>query len=158
MPGISSQNLFHGGLSVECERCSHGSYLMLLNLADLKERCRGIYVALQNRFLDPPGDCGWYNVSFMPWFERHKEEAWTFLGRILVPILGTGVSLQLCHISTDGQVLELCMKARISGPCPILASMIWKTGPLYSGMFKGMDFAPTFAGSKRDEENCLPCM
>ena len=32
-------------------------------------------VALQNRFPGPSGDCGWYNVSFMPWFKQHKEEA-----------------------------------------------------------------------------------
>ena len=35
---------------MECERCSHGSYLVRLNLVGLKERCRGICVALQNRF------------------------------------------------------------------------------------------------------------
>ena len=35
-------------------------------LVGFKERCRGICVALHNRFLDQPGDCGWYNVSFMP--------------------------------------------------------------------------------------------
>ena len=74
-PGTSSHNLFHGGLSVECEQCSHGPYLVCLNLVGVKERCRRICVALQNCFPDPPGDCGWNNVSFMPWFERHKEEA-----------------------------------------------------------------------------------
>ena len=75
MTGTSLQTLFHGGLSVECERCSHGSYLVCLNLVGLKKRCRGICVALKNRFLDSPGDSGCYNVSFMPWFERHREEA-----------------------------------------------------------------------------------
>ena len=64
------------------------------------------------------------------------SKAWTCLGRILVPILGTGVGLQPCHCSNDGQVLELCIEARISGPCRILASLIWMIGPLYSGMFK----------------------
>ena len=49
-PGISLQNMFHGGVSVEYERSSHGSYLLCLNLVGLKERCRGICVALQNRF------------------------------------------------------------------------------------------------------------
>ena len=34
---------------MECERCSHGSYLVRLNLEGLKERCRGICVALPNR-------------------------------------------------------------------------------------------------------------
>ena len=60
---------------MECERYSHGSYMLRLNLVELKERCRSICVALQNRFLDTPRDCGWSNVSFMHWFERHKEEA-----------------------------------------------------------------------------------
>ena len=35
---------------MECERCSHGSDLLRLKLVGLKERCRGICVALQNRF------------------------------------------------------------------------------------------------------------
>ena len=50
-PGISSQNLFHGGMSVECEQCSHGSYLLRLNLMGIKERCSRICVALQNRIV-----------------------------------------------------------------------------------------------------------
>jgi len=43
------------------------------NLVGLKERCRGICVALQNNFPDPPGDSGWYNVLFMPWFEWRRR-------------------------------------------------------------------------------------
>ena len=69
------------GISSQMEACLWNASdaamdrtLVRLNLVGLKDRCRGICVVLQNRFLDPPGDCGWHNVSFMPWFERRKQE------------------------------------------------------------------------------------
>ena len=108
--GISSQNLFHGGLSVECEWFSHGLYLLRLNLVTLKERCRRICVALQNRFQIHPEIVDGTMSRLCTGLNDTKRRRlcslqgslqWTFLGRILVPILGTGVGLQPCHCSND---------------------------------------------------------